>query len=83
VKDTCGSGDMVSVGVIDWFLRQKVQSTNAISLVSLREGVVAGQRLAAANCAFVGARGLFSNRNVAYVRSLLNAKSADQFDLFE
>lgn len=83
VRDTCGSGDMVSVGVIDWFLRQKIHAINAISVGALREGVVAGQRLAAANCAFVGARGLFSNRSVAYVRALLDDESADQFDLFD
>lgn len=72
VMDTCGSGDMVSVGLIDWLLNSQ-QSWHAQSLCihDLMGGVVAGQRLAAENCAFAGARGLFQHRDAAYVRAIL------------
>lgn len=75
VLDTCGSGDMVSVGVIDWLL---VNDFNAAALKArdLLEGIVAGQRLAAENCAYAGARGLFRNRGTDYVRAVLNLRSS-------
>ncbi|NTF95987.1 PfkB family carbohydrate kinase [Rhizobium rhizogenes] len=72
VLDTCGSGDMVSVGIIDWLLTEDL-SNGALNGSQLVTGVVAGQRLAAANCAYVGARGLFKHRDASYVRSLLHA----------
>ncbi|MCM0751651.1 hypothetical protein DEA98_10765 [Brucella pseudogrignonensis] len=73
VIDTCGSGDMVSVGVIDWLLTEEltVHELNGRLLVA---GVVAGQRLAAANCAYAGARGLFKNRGASHARSLLHTE---------
>ncbi|WJH38360.1 PfkB family carbohydrate kinase (plasmid) [Aliirhizobium terrae] len=73
VRDTCGSGDMVSVGIIDWLLHEDVcfDELNGSQIVA---GVVAGQRLAAANCAYAGARGLFKQRGASYVRSLLHTK---------
>ncbi len=74
VLDTCGSGDMVSVGVIDWMLasgRAKGWSRAA----ELLEGIVAGQRLAAENCAFAGARGLFKMRGADYARAILRGRS--------
>ena len=70
VLDTCGSGDMVSVGIIDWVL----SSDTAISCscaTEILQGVIAGQRLAAANCAFAGARGLFKARGANYAREIL------------
>jgi fructokinase len=70
VRDTCGSGDMVSVGVIDWLLTQRPAPAN-IGLHALVRGVEAGQRLAAENCAYVGARGLFRERGAAYARAVL------------
>lgn len=71
VLDTCGSGDMVSVGIIDWLLDEDAcfGELNGSQIVA---GVVAGQRLAAANCAYAGARGLFKHRGASYVRSLLH-----------
>ncbi|QAB01158.1 hypothetical protein DC439_25540 (plasmid) [Agrobacterium tumefaciens] len=72
VLDTCGSGDMVSVGIIDWLLTESL-SIDEVNGSQLVTGVVAGQRLAAANCAYVGARGLFRQRGASYVRSLLHA----------
>lgn len=72
VLDTCGSGDMVSVGIIDWLLAKDF-SINKLNGSEIVAGVVAGQRLAAANCAYAGARGLFKHRGASYVRSLLHA----------
>ena len=85
VRDTCGAGDMVSVGIIDWLIRHRI-SSREFSLDGIREGVAAGQRLASANCAHVGARGLFARRGADYVRKLLDRQYADlefQPDLFE
>lgn len=70
VADTSGSGDMVSVGLIDWLLGH-ARSRSAIELDDLVVGVVAGQHLAAANCAYTGARGLFRDRGAGYARSIL------------
>jgi len=84
VRDTCGSGDMVTVGVIDWILRQA--SAQTWSMDSLRSGVVAGQRLAAANCAYAGARGLFERNDLGRVRQILDGDIAPldlQMDLFD
>jgi fructokinase len=75
VLDTCGSGDMVSVGVIDWLLTMQFK-TACLKAADLLEGIVAGQRLAAENCAFAGARGLFKKRGANYVREILNVRSA-------
>ena len=72
VRDTCGSGDMVSVGVIDWILSRRSAPRSAFSMCEFVSGVEAGQRLAAANCAFVGARGLFRERGADYARSVLD-----------
>lgn len=74
VVDTCGSGDMVSIGLIDWILRRKL-SPATLRTTELVDGVMAGQRLAAENCAFAGARGLFLRRGPTYVRNLLDGKS--------
>lgn len=72
VLDTCGSGDMVSVGVIDWVLANGF-GTARLTAGALLGGVVAGQRLAAENCAYAGARGLFRKRGAEYVRGILGA----------
>lgn len=72
VRDTCGSGDMVSVGVIDWMLTNGV-STARLTPEALLGGIVAGQRLAAENCAYAGARGLFKKRGADYARGILGA----------
>ena len=70
VKDTCGSGDMVSVGLIDWLLTYH-QSTEELTGEELINGVIAGQRLAAENCAYLGARGIFKEHGAEYVRQML------------
>jgi fructokinase len=71
VFDTAGSGDMVSIGVIDRLLGS-TGSKPSLDIEDLLQGVVAGQRLAAANCAFTGARGLFRAMGAAYARSVLD-----------
>jgi fructokinase len=71
LRDACGSGDMVSVGLIDWMLGIPQYGTT-YTVENLVEGVIAGQRLAAANCAYEGARGLFRNRGAAFARSVLS-----------
>jgi fructokinase len=71
VRDTCGSGDMVSVGLIDHMLSLGVFH-DAPRLDDVLGGIVAGQRLAAANCAFSGARGLFKAKGAQIVRRLLD-----------
>lgn len=73
--DTCGSGDMVSVGVIDWMLANSFGPT-CLKASDLLEGIVAGQRVAAENCAYAGARGLFKKRGAGYVREILDIRSA-------
>lgn len=75
VLDTCGSGDMVSVGVIDWLLTSGFK-TACLEPAHLIEGIVAGQRLAAENCAYTGARGLFKKRGAKYVREILSIRSS-------
>lgn len=73
VLDTCGSGDMVSVGMIDWMLSSGMRADD-LSASVLLEGVFAGQRLAAENCAFAGARGLFKHCGPAYAREVLQER---------
>ncbi|WP_223476583.1 PfkB family carbohydrate kinase [Oricola indica] len=75
VLDTCGSGDMVSVGVIDWMLTKQFEIA-CLKAADLLEGIIAGQRLAAENCAYAGARGLFKKRGANYVREILSVRSA-------
>jgi fructokinase len=85
VRDTCGSGDMVTVGVIDWIL-ETMPSLNYWTPQTLMGGVLAGQRLAAANCAFAGARGFFERHDRSLVRSVLAGTTAPvdlQMDLFD
>ncbi len=74
VLDTCGSGDMVSVGLIDWLLSHRTYRTWNIDAVL--SGVVAGQRLAAVNCAYTGARGFFEHHGGAAARAVLDGVSA-------
>jgi fructokinase len=57
VIDSSGAGDMVTVGVIDLLLR--VAAKSHLEVREILAGVIGGQRLAALNCGFVGARGMF------------------------
>lgn len=71
VRDTCGAGDMVTLGLIDTIMQNGIRSSNALSLPVVLSGVQSGQRLAAANCAYLGARGLFRERGPQHVRTIL------------
>ncbi len=71
VKDTSGSGDMVSVGLINNLVREGRHRYD-LPIETVVRGARAGQRLAAANCEFVGARGLFAHREIDFVQSLLH-----------
>jgi fructokinase len=85
VRDTSGSGDMVSVGVIDWTLTHHRRGSAHPSLDDFLSGVVAGQRLAAINCAYAGARGIFRHHGADCVRSILDGRIGNiaiQRDLF-
>lgn len=73
VLDTCGSGDMVSVGIIDSMISSGLCRHN-LRANALIDGIVAGQRLAAENCAHAGARGVFRKHGPSYVRNMLRRK---------
>ncbi|MBY3224367.1 PfkB family carbohydrate kinase [Rhizobium laguerreae] len=70
VKDTSGSGDMVSVGLIN-HLVEAGQTADTVTFVTVLKGVRAGQRLAAANCSFLGARGLLEHCSPQFAHSIL------------
>lgn len=75
VRDSCGAGDMLSVGIIDWLLGSSWSGTDRFEMDYFLAGVTAGQRLAAANCACVGARGVFRERGRDGVRRILDGSS--------
>ncbi len=86
VTDTCGSGDMVSVGIVDWMLTNHQRGATQPLLEEFLAGVVAGQRLAAINCAYPGARGVFLHHGASCARSILDGRFneiAIQRDLFD
>ncbi len=70
VEDTSGSGDMVSVGLIDRLVAIGARAPT-ITLDDVVGGVRAGQKLATANCAHVGARGIFRGSRPREVRAML------------
>jgi fructokinase len=70
VEDTSGSGDMVSVGLIDRLVAIGARAST-ITLEDVVSGVRAGQKLATANCAHVGARGIFRDSHARNVRAML------------
>lgn len=72
VRDTCGAGDMVTVGIIDWVLSKYTGVSAHLDIADFAQGVEAGQRLASANCAYIGARGLFRDRGADVARRLLD-----------
>lgn len=71
VVDTCGSGDMVTTGLLDFVLKRLCE-VGRWTVEDVFEGVVAGQRLAALNCGFTGARGLFIAAGASHVREVLD-----------
>ena len=75
VRDTSGSGDMVSIGIIDRLLSLGRGAQSLQSIENIIVGVTAGQRLAAANCAFTGARGLFRHCGAETARAILQGEN--------
>lgn len=71
VRDTCGSGDMVSIGLIHWLLAIRPDTRTGLDLATVVPGIRAGQRLAAENCGYIGARGLFRQKGAEYARAIL------------
>ncbi len=72
VADASGAGDMLTVGMVDALLSGGASGASGLRDPSdVHDGIVAGQRLAAANCAFEGARGLFRELGAAAARSIL------------
>lgn len=72
VVDTCGAGDMVTTGLIDALMTAR-SSRYTLQIQDICSGLLAGQWLAALNCAFVGARGLFHAFDGLMIRSALGA----------
>ncbi len=77
ILDTSGAGDMVSVGVIDMLLHCHRIPQKKLQIEDLIVGVAAGQTLAAANCAFTGARGIFREMGARYAEGLLRRVSSN------
>ena len=67
----------MTVGIIDWMLDLHMRAFR-VNLDSLVEGVERGQRLAAANCSYFGARGIFRDRGPDVARELLKTGRYDQ-----
>lgn len=70
--DTCGAGDMVTVGLLDHLM----QLGDRIDHDAICEGVRRGQKLAAINCAFAGARGAFVALGATAIRESLDAAAS-------
>jgi fructokinase len=68
VIDTCGSGDMTTVGLIDGIL---ANGRSPQSIEDVVPGLVAGQRLAAAGCGYVGALGLVRHLDADEIRRVM------------
>lgn len=71
VVDTCGSGDMVTTGLLDLVLKRWYRE-GSWTVDDVFDGVEVGQRLAALNCGFTGARGLFLAAGANLVREMLD-----------
>jgi fructokinase len=71
VVDTCGSGDMVTTGLLDLVLKRWYRE-GSWKVEDIFDGIEVGQRLAALNCGFTGARGLFLAVGASHVREMLD-----------
>ncbi len=72
VRDSCGAGDMVTLGLLDRIIQNGVRDPTSLSIATVLAGVRSGQRLAAANCAYIGARGIFRERGAKHARAILS-----------
>ncbi|PWJ23285.1 fructokinase [Branchiibius hedensis] len=57
VRDSCGSGDWCTAGILSKLASRGVETLDAASVTSVTTALKFGQELAAWNCAFEGARG--------------------------
>lgn len=73
--DASGSGDMVTIGLINTLLENRRHMRKDLNLTEIIGGVVAGQHLAAANCGFHGARGVFHNLGTSYVQRVISQQA--------
>lgn len=71
VRDTCGAGDMVTLGLLDTIIQSDIFDPTSLSISTVLTGIRSGQRLAAANCAYIGARGIFRERGPRHAREIL------------
>jgi fructokinase len=71
VRDTCGAGDMVTLGLLDTIIQTGICDPASLSISTVLAGIRSGQQLAAANCAYVGARGIFRECGPGHVREIL------------
>ena len=62
---------MVTTGLLDLVLKRWYRE-GSWKFEDIFDGVQVGQRLAALNCAFTGARGLFQAAGAGQVRSMLD-----------
>lgn len=78
--DTCGAGDMVTIGLIHALMSTRSKH-RAIALEDVCSGLLMGQWLAAQNCAFIGARGLFHAFDGDTIREALTMVPGDSLDV--
>lgn len=71
VRDTCGAGDMVTLGLLDTIIQSGICGPSSLSIDIVLSGIRSGLRLAAANCAYIGARGIFRERGPQAARAIL------------
>jgi fructokinase len=80
VVDTCGAGDMVTTGLIHALMNARA-SHRSVRVDDICSGLLMGQWLAALNCAFVGARGLFHAFDGTTIRNALTTSSKTTLDV--
>lgn len=62
---------MVTLGLLDAIIQNDICDPKSLSISTVLAGIRAGQRLAAANCAYIGARGIFRERGPRHAREIL------------
>lgn len=78
--DTCGAGDMVTTGLIH-ALMNAGSKRRSLRIDDVYSGLRMGQWLAALNCAFIGARGLFHAFSGSVLREALEASHMRNLDI--
>lgn len=78
--DTCGAGDMVTTGLIHALMNGGA-TRRSIQIDEIYSGLIMGQWLAALNCAFVGARGVFHAFGGAVIRDALMSRPGCSLDV--